>query len=59
MVPLSPQDKGGDHMVNACWEAEVAVSWLSWKKKAQKIFAHVRDVYNPLSLNIRLLTVEN
>lgn len=41
------------------WEAEAAVSWLSWKEKAQGIFTHVRHVYNPLSLNIRLLTVEN
>lgn len=35
------------------------MSWLRWKEKAQKIFAHIRHVCNPLSLNIRLLTVEN
>lgn len=41
------------------WEMEVSESWLRWKEKAQKIFACVRHVCNPLSLYIRLLTVEN
>lgn len=39
------------------WETKVALSWLRWKEKAQKIFAYIRPVCNPLSLNIRLLKI--
>lgn len=38
---------------------KVAVSCLRWKEKAQKIFALIRHICNPLFPTIRLLTVEN